>query len=241
MNVFTITLGLGAGLGLLRLSRQRAGQGVDAALLVLLCALLGSRLGFVLENFNYYAAHLSEIPAFSNGGLALGGAAAGWTLGLVLAAAIQRSSVLRLSDWLYGLIPPLTVAGVLACWPAGVMYGPLLPAGTWWGIPAPDESGLMALRWPLQPIAALALLIFYDLMERLVLLPRPSGWLSSLASTWFVTVALVVSLLRADPVPTWGGLHLDTLEDLILLALSLGLFSILTFQSRKHSKAVISP
>lgn len=237
MNVFTITLGVGAGLGLLRVSRQRSGQWLDAGLLVLLCALIGARLGFALENLGYYAAHPAEIMTFSQGGLALGGAVAGWVAGLLLSAAIHRTAVLRLSDWLYPLIPPLAVAGFLGCWLAGVAYGPQLPPGTWWGIPAPDESGLVALRWPLQPAAATALLLFYGLMEQLAPLPRPSGWLASLAATWLVAVALVVSLLRADPVPPWGPFHAETLEFLVLLASFLGLFAALTFISRKPHDA----
>jgi phosphatidylglycerol---prolipoprotein diacylglyceryl transferase len=239
VNAFAITLGLGAGLGLYRISRQRSGQWLDAALLALLCALVGARLGFALENFNYYQAHPDEILAFNRGGLGLGGAVLGWVLGLLLSAWIHKTRVLRLADWIYPLIPPLTIAGLLGCWQAGVAYGPTLPTGAWWGIPTPDEGGLVALRWPLQPAAALALLVFYWLMELLTPLPRPTGWLSSLASTWFIAVALVVSLLRADPVPNWGIFHADTLEALVLLTFFLGLFVVLTFISRKRNKVVI--
>jgi hypothetical protein len=127
------------------------------------------------------------------------------------------------------------IAGYLGAWLAGVAYGPQLPAGTWWGIPAPDEIGWMALRWPLQPAAALALLVFYSLMERLIPLPRPSGWLFSLAAAWYIVVSLVVSLLRADPQPAWRAFHLDTLGNLIALILTLGIFAALTFIDRRKS------
>ena len=54
MNFFSLTLGLGATLGLYRVSRQRAGQWLDAALLVLFRSLLGARLGFAAERLAYF-------------------------------------------------------------------------------------------------------------------------------------------------------------------------------------------
>jgi phosphatidylglycerol:prolipoprotein diacylglycerol transferase len=221
---------------LLRVSRQRSGQWLDAGLLVLFGALLGARLGFVLVHLPYYTAHPGEILALTAGGLSGAGAMIGWVAALLLAALIYRAPVLRLADWLYPLIPPLAVTAYLGAWLAGTAYGPQLAPGTWWGIPAPDESGWMALRWPLQPAAALALMVFYSLMERLVPLPRPSGWLFSLAAAWFIVVDLVVSLLRTDPLPTWGLVRLVTLADLIALVLALGLFAALTFIARRRPK-----
>lgn len=205
-------------------------------MLALLCALIGSRLGYALERFGYFSGHPAEILAVVHGGLSGGGALLGWIVGLLLAAAFHRVNVLRLADWLYPLIPPLSVAGFLALWMAGAAYGHALPAGTWWGLPSADESGQIALRWPIQLVAALALLVFYWLMEMLITLPRPAGWLSSLAGSWFLAVNLVVSLLRDDPLPLVGSppIRVDILENLIFLAFFLSLFTCLTFIDRKR-------
>jgi len=236
VNGFAFLLGIGSALGLLRVSRQRQGKWLDAGLLVLLGTLLGARLGYVLVHWSYYQAHLAEILALKAGGLSGGGAAVGWAAGLLLAALIHRAPVLRLADWLYPLLPPLAVAGYLGLWLAGVAYGPELPAGVWWALPAPDESGQVLPRWPLQPAAALALLAFYLLMEYLIRIPRPSGWLFSLAAAWYAAVDLVVSLLRADPLPVWRGMRLDTLGNLVILALCLAVFVSLTFIDRRRKK-----
>lgn len=238
MISFGWILGLGAALGLQRVYRQRSGQWVDVALLVLLTSLLGARLGYAAEHLAYFRQHPAEILLFNLGGLSGWGAVLGWLGGLLLAAGLQRVSPLRLADWLYPLIPPLTVSAYLALWQAGALYGPLAGAGDWWAVPAADESGQVALRWPLQLGAALALLVFYWLLEQLVTLPRPAGWLASLAGAWLLAVNLVVALLRADPVPGVGRMDIpvDVLGNLVLLGLFLGVFSALTLLDRRKVK-----
>jgi phosphatidylglycerol---prolipoprotein diacylglyceryl transferase len=241
LNVFAVILAFGAALGLLRISRQRSGQWLDAGLLILLAVLLGARAGFVFERFAYYSTQPAEIFLFQAGGLSGNGAVVGALAGLCLAAVIHRASPLRLADWLYPLIPSVGIAVYLACWQAGAAYGPQVPPG-FWGVPSPDEGGQIAPRWPIQLLAALALIVFYWLIELRVPLPRPSGWLSSLALAWLIAIDLVVSLLRAAPAPRLAGLELrlDSIGDVFLLILFLGIFTILNFRSRKISKPVTS-
>jgi phosphatidylglycerol:prolipoprotein diacylglycerol transferase len=232
-------LGLGAALGLYRISRQRAGLWLDAALIVLAAAFIGARAAYALLNLAYFSAHPLQVLEVWRGGLAAPGAMLGGGLGLLLASVLERTPVLRLADWLYPLIPPLAVGAWLGSWLVGVAYGPQLPAGTWWGVSAVDESGLIALRAPLQLGAAVALAVFYWLMETLTPLPRPSGWLFSLAATWVVLISLVTSLLRVDPMPLWRDLRMDTLAYLIVFVPYYGLFSWLNFVARKKPKGPV--
>ncbi len=236
VNPYAVAIGLGAAIGLYRINRQRAGLWVDAALIVLAAAFVGARAAYVILNQAYYSQHPIETLEVWRGGLAAPGAMVGGALGLLLAAALVKTHVLRLADWLYPLIPPLAVGAWLGCWLVGVAYGPELPAGTWWGVRAPDESGMIALRAPIQLVAAVALAVFYWLMETLTPLPRPSGWLFSLAASWLVLVSLVTSLLRVDPVPLWRDLRVDTMAYLIVFIPFYGLFSWLNFIARKKPK-----
>ena len=241
VNAYAIAVGLGAALGLFRISRQRAGQWLDAALLVLAAAFVGARAAYVLLNLAYFSAHPVETLEFWRGGLAAPGAMLGGGLGLLLAAALEKAPVLRLADWLYPLIPPLAVGAWLGSWLVGVAYGAQAPAGAWWAVHAVDESGLVALRVPVQLGAAVALAVFYWLMETLTPLPRPSGWLFSLAASWLVLVSLVASLLRIDPMPLWNNLRMDTLAYLLVFVPYFGLFSWLNFVARKNAKGAAQP
>jgi len=236
VNAFAIAVGLGAALGLFRVSRQRAGQWLDAGLIVLTVSLIGARLGYALFELTYFSVHPVEVIQIWRGGLSAPGAIVGAWLGLLLAAAIEKVHVLRLADWLYPLIPSVSVATWLGCWLIGAAYGSELPAGTWWAVQSPDLSGQLAARVPVQLGAAVALAVFYYLMETLVPLPRPSGWLSSLALSWLVLVSLVASFLRADPMQMWRGVRLDTWVYLVLLVPFLGLFAWLNFVARQKPK-----
>jgi prolipoprotein diacylglyceryltransferase len=241
MNAYAIVVGIGAALGLFRVSRQRSGQWLDAALIVLLLSLIGARAAFVLVNPAMFAGRPLEALEIWRGGLSAPGALVGGVLGLLLMAWLQRVPVLRLADWLYPIIPPLAVGAWLGSWLAGSAYGAQVPADTWWSVQAPDESGFVAARIPLQLCAALALAAFYFLMETLTPLPRPSGWFFSLAASWLVLVSLVASLLRADPTPLWRELRVDTWAYLILLVPFYGLFSWLNFSARKNPKGPVMP
>jgi phosphatidylglycerol---prolipoprotein diacylglyceryl transferase len=225
-------------MGLYRISRQRSGMWVDAALIVLLGSLVGARAGYVFIYSPYFTKHPGEILQIWRGGLSGVGAIAGASLCLILTAAAHRAPILRMADWLYPLIPPIGIGVWLGCWLSGIAYGQALPPGTWWGIPAIDESGLIAARVPLQLAAALSLAIFFFLLETLILLPRPSGWLSSLAIAWLTLVALVVSLLRVDPSPQWHGLRIDTWGYIVLTVIFYALFTWRNFLARKPKKTV---
>lgn len=237
MILFGILTGVGASLGLLRIARQDSGRWLNPALGVLATALLGARLGYVLANLGYFVAQPLEIPQFWLGGLSAAGALAGGLAGVGLVAWVLETPVMRVADQLYPLLPPLSVSLWLGAWTAGVAYGPAAPQGAWWGLPAPEESGRVLLRWPIQPLAAAALMVFFWLLETRTLLPRPAGWIFSLAGAWLALVQLVISLLRADAAPRWGGLRLDTWAYIGLALIFLALFTRAQIQSRRLSRS----
>lgn len=222
---FALWVGMGATLGMWRVARsvpsRQAGAWVNAALFVLVFTLIGARLFYALVNHAYFSAHLIEVPQFWLGGLAWPGAMAGAWLALIYLALVSRSSSSRsarqgkspiswVSDRLYPLLPPLAITTWIACWEAGVAYGPPLPPGTWYSVPSLDASGVYNPHWPLQPAAAISLLIYFWFLEQHVKPLSPPGKLSGLAVLGLLVNLLLASLLRADPAPSWNGLRLET-------------------------------
>ncbi len=218
MTAFSFFTGLGASLGLWQITRnsqpQHVRRLVDYGLVVLLAAWLGAHAFFVALHASYYATHVLEAFYFWQGGLSWPGAVAGVLLALGVLALVKRRPLAWLADSLSPLVSPLAIGIWLGCWQSGVAYGAALPTGTWWGVPAPDETGLVSLRVPLQLLCAVVLLVYLWLVERgmaaLVGRSHHPGLKAGLFGLGLSLDLLASSLLRADPVPHWGSLGVDT-------------------------------
>jgi heme/copper-type cytochrome/quinol oxidase subunit 4 len=229
MNSFSLLVGIGAGIGLWRVVRgapeRQATFLLNTGLIILGSGLVGARLAYVWINWAYFATHLPEILQIWLGGLSWPGAFAGAALALsiiAIPARTPRGDAIPagwFGDRLYPMLPPLAISLWLGCWQTGHGYGPLLPGGTWWGVPSLDETGTLALHWPLQPLAAVTLLAFFGILETLIPLRRPVGRLSGLALTGLLLHLLAFSFASAEPGPTWQGLRLETWAAILFLAL----------------------
>jgi prolipoprotein diacylglyceryltransferase len=214
LNPFSLILAIGASFGLFRIAlSSRPAQRPDwllAGLLSLVGALIGARLGYCLLHIHYFLTHLIEIPQFWLGGFTWEGALAGGMLFLLIAKSIWKWSFLSLLDRVSLLLLPMGVAGWLACWLTGVAYGQTLPTGSWWGIQAVDETGIASLRSPVQPLAAISLLVFMGFTELLLYQTKTTGKKGILALLVFSADMLLFTFLRADPAQTWLGLRFET-------------------------------
>ena len=174
-----------------------------------------------------------------------GAVGAAWValLSLSLAYRGQRGSRISpgwLGDGLYPLLPPLSISIWLGCWVAGVAYGRIQPAGTWWAVPSLDESGTYNLHWPLQLLSAFSLIAFFGFLELLVKQPRPPGRLSGLAALGLMVHLLFASLLRADPGLFWDGMRADTWMAIAYLAGLMVLMLVYNLVSRFWRKPTLS-
>ncbi len=214
MNAFTALTGLGATIGI-GLAAIRAPQGQRAhraawAALALLGALMAARAVYVLLHPAVFVEHPYAIFMLAEGGLSWPGAVLGGLLVVPLAALAWRAPLGAAADALIpALLIPLSAAVWLGCWPAGCAYGPALPPGTPWGIRAVDEFGNLALRFPLQLLAALILIAFGTGLERRAERLSHNGQHASLALLGTAAAMVIFSVLRTDSRPTWQGLPLD--------------------------------
>lgn len=248
MNGFSVWIGLGAALGLWRVARNApkrfAETWVDIGILVLIAALMGARLFYTGINWPYFSIHFLEIPQVWLGGLSWPGAVAGAGLAMVYVVIKAntifvhaketyykgQSTLGWVGDRLYPLLPSIVITAWLGCWQAGIAYGPVSPEGAWWSMPMLDERGVYNLRFPVQPLAAATLILFFILLERYVKPRRPAGRLSGLAVLGVLTHFLLFSFLRADPMPRWNGLRMDTWFASIYLLMGLAFLAVRTLR-----------
>ena len=223
---FPLLVGLGATFGLAWVAFQAPPKElrlrIDAGLWALLGALLGSRISFVLVNSAYYRENPWEALAIYQGGLSWPGAMAGGVLALLMAARLLRTPTGKLADAMLPLVASVAVSAWMACWQTGCAYGP--PADHIWGIPAIDEWGHLAPRWPTQLIGAMLALVLVWILDCSRSWPTIPRWAKNHGNPAALGVLglslelLALSFLRADPAVAWRGLRLDAWAALAIVA-----------------------
>jgi prolipoprotein diacylglyceryltransferase len=116
------------------------------------------------------------------------------------------------------LLTTLSIGSWLSCWLIGCAYGP--PAGSWWGIPSRNEWGEVALRLPVQLIGALLTLGHFWLLDWGRDFFKSQGQTFSAALMGFSAIMLALSFIRADPLPEWQGMRVDSWAALVFLMLA---------------------
>ena len=220
MTNYSLLLGLGAVISLLRLARVTPekeriawlGSGTG----FLFGALAGAWLDYCFERFSYYGQHPMEIFAFWRGGLAWQGAAAGAIAVMLLAAVLRRQRFAQVLDTASVMVLPISVAAWLGAWMEGEAYGAALPAGAWWGLPSLNAYGEAGLFVPVQLMASLSLLVMIALVETITVRIKKAGLRGALVWLTFSLIMVLFTRFRADPSPLLKGIRIETWAAMIL-------------------------
>ncbi|OGO64166.1 MAG: hypothetical protein A2Z45_08030 [Chloroflexi bacterium RBG_19FT_COMBO_55_16] len=216
--VSSMLLGLGTTLGLSWVAWQalpeRRLREVDAGLLALLGGLIGGRMAFVAADWAYFQSNRGEIPLIHLGGTSWAGALVGGLVALALLTWLTHQPLGTIIVALWPLWTSVIVSAWLGCWLDGCAYGP--PATGWWGIPARDEWGKIALRWPTQLLGALLALVLFSFLNWGHQRGLPPRFIAGLGMLGLSLEMLALSFLRADPSLQWRNLRLETWAGLAL-------------------------
>jgi phosphatidylglycerol:prolipoprotein diacylglycerol transferase len=145
---------------------------LEACVWVVAFAVIGARLGFVIQNLGFFGPHPAEIFNFRGGGMSWHGSIAGIILGAWIPT---RRMGIRLLDFLDLLAPAMLLGlgiGRIGCFLNGCCYGKVTDA--WWAIAMPTENNPTVIlpRYPTQLLEmGLALfvgvpILFYWLRRR---------------------------------------------------------------------------
>lgn len=224
MFLFSLIIGLGASAALLRLALVTAEEQrirrLLQGLVILLFALAGARLAFILTHTTYYATRNNEMWDLSAGGLWWPGAAAGGLLTVLVIGLAKHNGAMHSFDRFSVFLLPVAISFWLAAWSGGVAYGARVDHSVWWGMPMLDLSGVSAPRVPLQPAAALSLLLLLGSIEWAWRKPAPAGRRMGVLLFVLSVHSLLFSLMRADPVQPLFGVRLDVWASILLVVIS---------------------
>jgi prolipoprotein diacylglyceryltransferase len=237
LSLFSLLIGLGASLALLRLAFTVAAEirirWLLHGLAVFAGALLAARLVFVLEHLAYYSTRQIEILNFSSGGLWWPGAAVGGLMVTLVIGILRHRKVKETFDKFNVFLLPLALSFWLAAWRAGVGYGARLDSSVWWGMPMLDISGVTTPRVPVQPAAALTILMLLGAMEWVWKKPAPAGRRMAVLLLVLSVHTLLFSLMRTDPVQPFFGIRLDVWISILLIFVS-GILLACTFEVKSR-------
>ena len=221
MSLFSLLIGLGASLALLRLVFTSAEENrlrwLLQGLLVQAGALLGARLAFIVAHVTYYSTRRHEMLNFNSGGLWWPGAVVGALLVMVVIGMTQKEKIKDTFDRFSIFLLPAGLSFWLASWTAGIAYGVRLDPSVWWGMPMLDITGVTAPRVPVQPAAAFTLLLILGATEWLWQKPVPTGRRMGILMLVLSVHTLLFSLLRADPVQPLLGIRLDVWASILFV------------------------
>jgi phosphatidylglycerol:prolipoprotein diacylglycerol transferase len=186
----------------------------DMSIITLICALLGSRLGFVIINWDYYEKDWIASINIAQGGLTWAGALTSGLLGLGFCSIRYHRSFGYLLDQTMKLYIVIFAAAWLASIFEGCSYSIL--SDSLWAMPVRDESGMIAKRFPLQILAILVSLTWYWLLENWQARSEKSSWNQLPGMFGYIVLAGLMfqlfwlSFLRADPSPIFSGWRLES-------------------------------
>lgn len=154
---FMAALGFLSGVGVMQLNRKLANltsdQVTNVMMMAMISGVLGSRIFYVAQNWNYYQNHLGEIIRIDQGGLVFYGGFILAALSLwIYTAKICKADTVRVLDILAPAVALGHAFGRVGCFLNGCCYGK--PAEVFWaiGYPAGTEPFKRYGSTPLHPV-----------------------------------------------------------------------------------------
>ncbi|MFQ5458464.1 MAG: prolipoprotein diacylglyceryl transferase [Myxococcota bacterium] len=140
---------------------------LDLCFYILIAAILGSRLYYVLIEWPYYAAHPLQILNFTRGGLVFYGGAIGAILTAIFFMRRWKLPIWRTCDLMAPAVPLGIFFGRIGCFSAGCCYG--RPTDVPWAVVFRDPAAIADHGIPLHPTQLYASLDGLILFVALVL------------------------------------------------------------------------
>jgi phosphatidylglycerol:prolipoprotein diacylglycerol transferase len=238
---FFIVVGFATAVVLAALKIRKSNSGVsfenivDLFFYTVLSGFIGSRLLFVLINFDVYRQHPAQIFKIWEGGLVFYGG-----LALAVMVAFWYMKWHRLPTWkLADLISPLIALGLsfgrIGCFFAGCCYGKetSLP----WAVVFRNRDSLARLNVPLHPtqlydaVNGLAIFLFLSWMEKRKTFDGQIFWLFLFL---YATTRFFIEIFRGDP---RGFLFGDLLSTSQAIGILLAIFSLfMLFYMKKRCR-----
>ncbi len=207
---------------------------MDLAFYILIAALIGSRVFYVLTNWAEFRDHPIEIIFFWHGGLVFyGGLVFAFLTGLWYVRK-HHLNFTQLADLFAPSIPLGQALGRLGCFSAGCCYG--APTGVPWAVTFKDPDSLAPLGVPLHPTQlyeSAATFIIFLVLRAMRTHPRFQGKLFWFYLLFYSTARFIIEMYRNDPRGWAIPQVLSTAQAVGVIAIPLAVYMLLRGRAKK--------
>ncbi len=207
---------------------------LDLSFYILIAAIVGSRIFYVIINFRYFIENPLEIIKIWSGGLVFYG---GFVIGIVVVIYFFKKNNMPLwktADVIAPSIPIGQAVGRLGCFFAGCCYGK--PTNLPWGVTFSDPNSLAKLGVPLHPTqlySSLNGLIIFFILIIIRRYKRFDGELIWIYVLLYSVGRFIIEFFRSDD----RGIILDTLSTSQVIGIILFITAITMLIKLKDGKA----
>ena len=211
-----------------------SGQVLDMGFIVILCAIIGSRLAYVLLNISYYVDHPLDILKMWQGGLVFSGGLVAVALAMIWYLKRRHLPFWKVGDLFAPAIAIGQGIGRMGCFMAGCCYGK--PTGMPWGMIFTDPNTLAPRNIPLHPTQLYAALSGILIFAVLMVL-RAKRKFEGQVFLWFLilhsTSRLLMERLRGDDRGLIPGTEMSVTQLIALLILMAAVVALMIITSRR--------
>ncbi|MFP3928950.1 MAG: prolipoprotein diacylglyceryl transferase [Desulfobacteraceae bacterium] len=215
-----------------------AQQVLDIGFLIVVWAIIGSRLLYILMNPGHYLEHPLDILKIWSGGLVFSGGLAAVVIVMIFYLRRRGVSVLKAGDILAPGIALGQGVGRIGCFMAGCCYGK--PADVPWAVVFTDPKSLAPLNTPLHPTQLYSMGAAFALFGILLFI-RSRKRFQGQVFIWFLilhsTARLAVERFRGDDRGLIPGTEMSVTQLVTLLVL-LGAVAALYFLKPRNRDQV---
>jgi phosphatidylglycerol:prolipoprotein diacylglycerol transferase len=244
IHTYGFLVAVGAFVGLLVAIRGSDASGIsrqqilDLIFMIIISAIVGSRLAFVLMNYTFFLERPLAVFKLWEGGLVFSG---GFVLVILLVGWYIRRH--RLPLWTIGdlLAPAVAISqgiGRLGCLMAGCCYGK--PSDMPWSLVFKHPQALAPLHVPLHPTQIYAALSGFLIFAVLMLIRKKKKFEGQVL-LWFVilhsTSRLILERFRGDDRGSIPGTELSVTQAVTLLLLIAGVVFLVILSSKAEKRS----
>lgn len=240
LRTYGLLLALGFTLALGLAWRRARGKGLDPDMVLdlgfwlILSAILGSRLLYVIQYWSYYLAKPWRILMIWEGGLVFFGGLIGAVITAIVYLRLRRAPALAVGDLLAPSIALGQGIGRLGCFAAGCCYG--APFGGGWAVTFTDADCLAPVGVPLHPTQLYMSAADFLNFGLLLLIDRRRKFEGQVFFSYLIiygSARFMLEFLRGDERGSFFGTPLSPAQGFGLLAILAGAVAWAWFSRRR--------